>query len=107
MMQQTFRDAPSIRKRAKSVYTQRNLGTIKERKKEKREAMETRSTSEQTIMRILRMRPRTQDFIAHHLEIMATMQAEQEKRAKEADERKAKRQVGKEMPPSLPPLPDK
>lgn len=102
MMQQTFRDAPSIKKRAKSVYTQRNLGTIKERKKEKRQETETRSTSEQTIMRILRMRPRTQEFIAHHLQVMATMQAEQEQRAREADERKAKRQALKEHTPPLP-----
>jgi len=106
MMQQTFRDAPSIKKRAKSVYTQRNLGTIKERKKEKRQETETRSTSEQTIMRILRMRPRTQDFIAHHLQVMATMQAEQEQRVKEAEERKAKRHMKDQTPP-LPSLPNK
>jgi hypothetical protein len=54
MMQQTLRTAPSFKKRAKSVYQQRNLGTIKERKKEKRE--EKDATSGETIMRILRMR---------------------------------------------------
>ncbi|PPQ75663.1 hypothetical protein CVT26_001891 [Gymnopilus dilepis] len=54
MMQQTLRAAPSIKKRAKSVYSQRNLGTIKERKKEKKQ--ETETQSEQVIMRILRMR---------------------------------------------------
>jgi hypothetical protein len=54
MMQQSLRIAPSMKKRAKSVYAQRNLGTIKERKKEKQQ--ETEVTSEQTIMRILRMR---------------------------------------------------
>ena len=54
MMQQNLRSAPSIKKRAKSVYSQRNLGTIKERKKEKSREQET--SSEQTIMRILRMR---------------------------------------------------
>ena len=54
MMQQSLRTAPSAKKRAKSVYSQRNLGTIKERKKEKQQ--ETEVTSEQTIMRILRMR---------------------------------------------------
>ena len=53
-MQQTLRAAPSIKKRAKSVYSQRNLGTIKERKKEKKQ--ETETQSEQVIMRILRMR---------------------------------------------------
>ena len=54
MMQQSLRIAPPMKKRAKSVYAQRNLGTIKERKKEKQQ--ETEVTSEQTIMRILRMR---------------------------------------------------
>jgi len=54
MMQQGLRSAPTVKKRAKSVYSQRNLGTIKERKKEKRQEKEV--TSEETIMRILRMR---------------------------------------------------
>ena len=54
MMQQNLRQAPTMKKRAKSVYQQRNLGTIRERKKEKKE--EPEPTSEQTIMRILRMR---------------------------------------------------
>jgi hypothetical protein len=54
MMQQSLRSAPAMKKRAKSVFAQRNLGTIKERKKEKREEKE--ATSEETIMRILRMR---------------------------------------------------
>ena len=54
MMQQSLRSAPTMKKRAKSVYAQRNLGTIKERKKEKQEEKEV--TSEETIMRILRMR---------------------------------------------------
>lgn len=54
MMQQTLRSAPTIKKRAKSVYNQRNLGTIKERKKEKNKESDT--SSDQTILRILRMR---------------------------------------------------
>lgn len=54
MMQQTLKAAPSIKKRAKTVMSQRNLGTIRDRKKEKREEKEV--TSEETIMRILRMR---------------------------------------------------
>jgi hypothetical protein len=54
MMQQSLNDAPSMKKRAKSVYAQRNLGTIKERKKEKRQEKEV--TNGETIMRILRMR---------------------------------------------------
>ena len=107
MMQQSLRSAPTIKKRAKSVLTQRNLGTIKERKKEKRQ--ETEATSEQTIMRILRMRPRTQEFIAQQLQILAAVQADQEQRAREAEERKAKRQLHhlQQTPavPSVPPLP--
>ena len=54
MMQQSLKSAPSVKKRAKSVYSQRNLGTIRNRKKEKRDEKEV--TSEETIMRILRMR---------------------------------------------------
>ena len=54
MMQQSLRSSPTMKKRAKSVYSQRNLGTIKERKKEKREEKEVNSG--ETIMQILRMR---------------------------------------------------
>ena len=54
MMQQSLKSVPSVKKRAKSVYSQRNLGTIRDRKKEKRDEKEV--TSEETIMRILRMR---------------------------------------------------
>jgi hypothetical protein len=126
MMQQSLRTAPSTKKRAKSVYTQRNLGTIKERKKEKQQ--ETEVTSEQTIMRILRMRyvmpllyygdlmliclrfsPRTSEFIAQQLQIMSAMQAEQEQRMRESDERKQKRQQQyqqQQQIPAVPPLPE-
>lgn len=66
MMQQNLRQAPTMKKRAKSVYQQRNLGTIRERKKEKKE--EPEPTSEQTIMRILRMRYfEAQSLISHLL----------------------------------------
>lgn len=130
MMQQNLRQAPTMKKRAKSVYQQRNLGTIRERKKEKKE--EPEPTSEQTIMRILRMRylwssifdialtdlipirPRTQDFIAQQIQISMAMQAEQEQRAREAEERKAKRATSAvnrnnrvSAVPHLPPLPQK
>jgi len=107
MMQQSLRTAPSTKKRAKSVYSQRNLGTIKERKKEKQQ--ETEATSEQTIMRILRMRPRTSEFIAQQLQIISAMQAEQEQRMRESDERKQKRQQQyqqQQQSPSVPPLPE-
>jgi hypothetical protein len=54
MMQQTLRASPSIKKRAKSVKSQRNLGTIKDRKREKKEEKE--ASGGETILRILRMR---------------------------------------------------
>ena len=52
-MQQGLREAVPVKKRVKSVYNQRNLGTIKERKKEKQEK---EVYNGETIMRILRMR---------------------------------------------------
>jgi magnesium-transporting ATPase (P-type) len=54
MMQQSLRAAPTLRKKAKTVYNQRNLGTIREKKKEKKQAKEV--SSGDVIMRILRMR---------------------------------------------------
>jgi hypothetical protein len=54
MMQQQLRAQPSIKKRAKSVYSQRSLGTIKDRKREKKEEKEV--SGGEVIMRILRMR---------------------------------------------------
>ena len=57
MMQQTLRAAPSVKKRAKSVYSQRNLGTIKDRKREKKQQEKEKDVSNgETILRILRMR---------------------------------------------------
>jgi hypothetical protein len=53
-MQQSLREAVPVKKRVKSVYNQRNLGTIKERKKVKKEEKEV--SNGETIMRILRMR---------------------------------------------------
>ena len=56
-MQQRLCAAPSIKKRAKSVYyQQRNLWTIKDRKREKKEEKEVGGVSGETIMCILRMR---------------------------------------------------
>ena len=56
MMQQALRASPSVKKRAKSVYSQRNLGTIKSRKKEKMQEKEREGSNGETILRILRMR---------------------------------------------------
>jgi hypothetical protein len=105
MMQQSLRESPSIKKRAKSVYHQRNLGTIKERKKEKKREKEI--SNGETVMRILRMRPNTSEFIAQQLQIMAAMQAEQEQRTQQSQRRKVQRprQAQAEVP--VPPLPSK
>ncbi|PBK71924.1 hypothetical protein ARMSODRAFT_954745 [Armillaria solidipes] len=101
MMQQSLSSSPTMKKRAKSVYSQRNLGTIKERKKEKRQEKEV--SNGETIMQILRMRPGTSEFIAQQLQIMSQMQAEQEQRAKEMEQRRLKRPS--QRAPPVPPLP--
>ena len=124
-MQQTLRGSPSIKKRAKSVYSQRNLGTIKDRKREKKEEKEVGGG--ETIMRILRMRyvpstqtrflvsvptlkplsrPNTSDFIAQQLQILATMQAEQEQRERQQQKRKVQRPGGSARIPDVPPVPE-
>ena len=54
MMSQSLRSSGTMKKKAKSVYNQRNLGTIKERKKEK--LSEKEINNGEVIMRILRMR---------------------------------------------------
>ena len=56
MMQQSLgADSTFVKKRAKSVYSQRNLGTIRERKKERKQEKEV-AGGEEIILRILRMR---------------------------------------------------
>ena len=56
MMQQSLgANSTFVKKRAKSVYSQRNLGTIRERKKERKQEKEV-AGSEEIILRILRMR---------------------------------------------------
>ena len=54
MMQHSLRAATPVKKRAKSVYQQRNLGTIRKSKKEKQQEKEV--SNGETILRILRMR---------------------------------------------------
>ncbi|KAI0318044.1 hypothetical protein OF83DRAFT_1118175 [Amylostereum chailletii] len=104
MMQQTLRAAPSMKKRAKSVYSQRNLGTIKDRKREKKQEKEV--SNGETIMRILRMRAGTSDFIAQQMQIMSAMQAEQEQREREKEKRKLSRPKHASQIPEVPPLPE-
>jgi len=103
MMQQQLHSAPTVKKRAKTVYSQRNLGTIKDRKREKREQKEV--TNGETIIRILRMRPKTHDFISQQMQIMARVQADQERRAQEQERRSLVRPRQQENIPPLPPLP--
>lgn len=56
MMQQRLRVAQPT-KRAKSVYAHKNLGTIRDKKKERKEEKEKDEiNSSEVIMRILRMR---------------------------------------------------
>jgi hypothetical protein len=118
-----MRETPSLKKRAKSVYNQRNLGTIKNRKKEKKEQKEV--SNGETIMRILRMRyvfppilkllisvsrdfrPNTSDFITQQLQIMTAMQADQEQRVQQSQRRKVQRPRQAEPVPAVPPLPPK
>ena len=126
MMQQTLRAAPTIKKRAKSVYQQRNLGTIKDRKREKKQEKEVNNG--ETILRILRMRyvishtsilvmilivtlnsSGTSDFIAQQLQILSAMQAEQEQRERaksKAGSRKVHRPKQASQIPAVPPLPE-
>ncbi|GAA6017851.1 hypothetical protein JCM8202_006173 [Rhodotorula sphaerocarpa] len=61
----------SLAARRKTVYAQRNLGTIRERKKKKQETLVT--SSGEMILRILRMRPGTSDFLATQIATMQRM----------------------------------
>ncbi|EIN05310.1 hypothetical protein PUNSTDRAFT_92196 [Punctularia strigosozonata HHB-11173 SS5] len=104
MMQQTLRESSTVTKRSKSVYNQRNLGTIKDRKREKKKEKNEVSNGAETIMRILRMRPRTQEFIAQQMQIMTAVQQEQEARA-QAQERKKLQRPRSQVQPQIPPVP--
>ncbi|KAM6493277.1 hypothetical protein JOM56_011411 [Amanita muscaria] len=103
MQQSLGANSTFVKKRAKSVYSQRNLGTIREKKKERKQEKEV-AGSEEIILRILRMRPGTSDFISQQLQIMTQMQQEQEKRAKESEQRKLTRPSHKSQVPPVPPL---
>ncbi|KAG8835271.1 hypothetical protein FRC17_004578 [Serendipita sp. 399] len=101
MMQTQLRAAPTIKKRAKSVYSQRSLRTIKDRKKEKRGNKQGDNTAE-PILKILRMRPGTVDFLQQQLKIMTQIQAEQQSRNLHRQIPRADRAI-----PAIPPLPPK
>lgn len=55
LMQNMLRSTSTIKKRAKSVYHSKNLGTIKNRKQQKQQTTKEDSNGE-VILRILRMR---------------------------------------------------
>ncbi|KAI0790251.1 hypothetical protein BC629DRAFT_1622278 [Irpex lacteus] len=103
MMQQSLRASPSVKKRAKSVYSQRNLGTIKDRKREKQQEKEV--SNGETILRILRMRPGTSDFIQQQLHTINSLQAEREAQAREAQQRKLQRPRHQQQQSVIPPVP--
>jgi hypothetical protein len=98
MMNQKLRVAPSIRKRGKSVYQQKNLGTIRKRKKEKREEKKQDPSNGEIILRILRMRPNTRDFIAQQMQFLSQVSGDLD----EIDSRGAHRRdssMGLKLPP--------
>ncbi|TYJ58206.1 hypothetical protein B9479_001030 [Cryptococcus floricola] len=68
-------------KRMKSVKAQRNLGTIKARKTAKRKQNKDGGNAEM-IMRILRMRPGTQEFLAQQLQAMSIVKLRNSKEIK-------------------------
>ncbi|KAG8902226.1 hypothetical protein FRC00_000142 [Tulasnella sp. 408] len=104
LMQQTLRAAPTIKKRAKTVYSQRNLGTIRDRKKEKKQ--EAPEGSGDMILRILRMRPNTTDFITQQFDAYTRSQGEQRKKTMERKSGPRNRFSKPDVPP-MPPLPER
>jgi len=130
LMQNMLRSTSTIKNRAKSVYQSKNLGTIKNRKKEKQQTTKEDSNGE-IILRILRMRyisrarglspppiklihsdrNGTSDFILQQLRTLSKLQAEQEAREKAKEQRRLNRprhdgQGGGIPPvPSIPPVP--
>ncbi|TIB08810.1 hypothetical protein E3P89_02919 [Wallemia ichthyophaga] len=67
MMQMGLRKAPTLRKKRKTVKSHRNMGTIKARKKKDHKLQE--SDHGDIILKILRMRPSTKDFVGQQLEV--------------------------------------
>lgn len=98
MMNQRLRIAPSLRKRGKSVYQQKNLGTIRMRKREKREEKKQEPANGEIILRILRMRPGTRDFISQQMQFISQVQGDGD----DSDPRGPRRQdssMGLALPP--------
>ena len=72
-MQQRLRRQPTQRAKNKSVLQQRSLGTIKKRKAEKK--TEEQDDNLDVILRLLRMRPGTSDFLQQQFATMGSLQA--------------------------------
>ncbi|KAG8852602.1 hypothetical protein FRB96_008601 [Tulasnella sp. 330] len=98
LLQHTLKEEPTVKKRAKSVYSQRNLGTIKERKRVKKQ--ETQQGNSEMILRILRMRPGTKEFIAQQFAVASSASTQQEGRS-----RTSRAQDASLIPP-VPPVPN-
>ncbi|PLW10485.1 hypothetical protein PCASD_21912 [Puccinia coronata f. sp. avenae] len=82
-MQQQLRKETSNNQsvsRNKSVYQQRNLGTIRKRKADKKK-MDQETISSELIMRILRLRPGTSDFLQQQISTMVSVNAQQKTQA--------------------------
>ncbi|CAO1615966.1 unnamed protein product [Parajaminaea phylloscopi] len=72
-MQQRMRKAPTKRTKNKSVLQQRSLGTIKKRKQDKKVDCEEQDNLE-LVLRLLRMRPHTGDFLQQQFATLTALQ---------------------------------
>ncbi|CAO1632045.1 unnamed protein product [Sympodiomycopsis kandeliae] len=72
-MQQRLRRAPTKRTKNKSVLQQRSLGTIKKRKNDKKTDHEEQDNLE-LVLRLLRMRPHTGDFLQQQFATLTALQ---------------------------------
>nr|XP_019005449.1 uncharacterized protein I203_02304 [Kwoniella mangroviensis CBS 8507]OCF68910.1 hypothetical protein I203_02304 [Kwoniella mangroviensis CBS 8507] len=73
-------------KPSKSLLSQRNLGTIRARKSAKR-ALPNSSSNTEMIMRILRMRQGTQEFLAQQLQTISVVKLENPKKSRNSQSR--------------------
>ncbi|WVW78775.1 hypothetical protein I302_100737 [Kwoniella bestiolae CBS 10118] len=73
-------------KPSKSLLSQRNLGTIRARKSAKR-ALPNSSSNTEMIMRILRMRQGTQEFLAQQLQTISVVKMENPKKGRNSTTR--------------------
>ncbi|MCO5558041.1 hypothetical protein L7F22_011616 [Adiantum nelumboides] len=77
-MQMRLRRAPSKRTKTKSVLQQRSLGTIKKRKADKRNDEQQAAGNDDNldvVLRLLRMRSGTSDFLQQQFATMGSLQA--------------------------------